>query len=108
MYKLRFSNYIYEDVQSSVNYIKYNLQNPIAAQRLKDEVKKTYRKIKGNPFIYPAVPVEDLALKGYRFTMVKNYMLFFKVKEKQINVIRFLYGPRDWENILYETNVIEG
>jgi len=40
------------------------LQNPVAAQRLKDEVRKTYNKIKKNPFIYPAVPVEYLALKG--------------------------------------------
>jgi hypothetical protein len=36
--------------------------------------------------------------------MVKNYMLFYKVKEKQINIDRFLYGPRDWMNILRETN----
>jgi plasmid stabilization system protein ParE len=100
MYKINFSSYLYEDVESSINYIKYVLQNPIAAQRLKDEVKKTYKKIKGNPFIYPTVPVEHLALKGYRFTMVKNYILFFRVKEKEINIERFLYGPRNWINIL--------
>ena len=107
MYLLKFSNYIYEDIQSSVKYIKFNLQNPVAAQRLKREIKKAFRKIKENPFIYPAVPVEDLELKGYRFTMVKNYMLFFKVKEKQINIVRFLYGPRDWINIIKETNITE-
>jgi hypothetical protein len=37
MYKLRLSNYIYEDVRSSISYIKNNLQNPVAAQRLKKE-----------------------------------------------------------------------
>jgi hypothetical protein len=31
-------------------------------------------------------------------------MLFFKVKEKQINVERFLYGPRDWINVLKNMN----
>jgi len=104
MYKLKFSNCLYEDVKSSVIYIKYVLQNPIAAQRLKDQVKKTYNKIKKNPFIYPAVPVEYLALKGYRFVNIKNYMLFFKVKDKQINIERFLYGHRDWINILNNMN----
>ena len=83
MYELKFSDYLYEDVKSSVNYIKYVLQNP---------------------FIYPAVPVEYLALKGYRFVNIKNYMLFFKVKEKQINIERFLYGPRDWINLLKNMN----
>jgi len=100
MYELKFSNYVYEDVNSSVNYIKYVLQNPIAARKLKDEIKKAYKKIKKNPFIYPAVPAEYLALKGYRFININNYMLFYKVKEKQINIERFLYGPRDWINIL--------
>jgi len=32
--------------------------------------------------------------------MVKNYMLFYKVKEKQINIDRFLYGHRDWMSLL--------
>ena len=100
MYKIKFSNFIYDDVESSINYIKYVLQNPIAAQRLKIEIKKSYKKLKENPLIYPIVPVEHLASKGYRFIMIKNYMLFFKIKEKQINVARFLYGPRDWNNIL--------
>ena len=104
MHKLKFSNYIYEDVESSINYIKNVLENPIAAKRLYEEIKKTYKKIKINPLIYPKVPIDHLALKGFRFTMVKNYMLFFKVKEKEINVERFLYGPRDWINILENTN----
>ena len=108
MYKLKFSNYIYDDVESSINYIKNVLENPIAAQKLKKEVIKTYKKIKKNPLIYPKVPVEHLALKGFRFKMVKNYMLFFRVKdkdkEKEINVERFLYGPRDWITILENTN----
>ena len=105
MYKIKFSNYLYEDLESSINYIKYILQNPVAAYRLKNEVKKAFEKIKKNPFIYPTVPVEYLASKGYRFMVVKNYMLFFKVKEKQINIDRFLYGPRDWINILENMNL---
>jgi plasmid stabilization system protein ParE len=106
MYYLKFSKFIYDDVESSVNYIKNELQNPIASQRLKNEIKKTYKKIKINPFIYPAVPVEHLAKKDFRFCLVKNYMLFFRVKKNEniINVERFLYGPRDWANILENMN----
>jgi len=100
MYKLKFSKFIYDDVESSYNYIKHVLQNPVAAQRLKCEVKKAYKKLKENPFIYPAVPVEHLASKGFKFTIVKNHMLFYKAREKEINIERFLYGPRDWINIL--------
>jgi len=43
---------------------------------------------------------------GFRFVMVKNYMIFYIVEEKHINIIRFLYGHRDWINILENTNIV--
>jgi plasmid stabilization system protein ParE len=104
MYKLIFAKVFREDVQSSVNYIKHTLQAPVAAERLKTEIIKTYKTIKHTPFIYPVVPNEYLASIGFRFTMVKNYMLFYIVEEKQINMVRFLYGRRDWINILKGDN----
>jgi len=105
MYTLKYSFFYRDELKSAIKYIRHNLKNPIAAQRLKDEVKKTYKKIKENPFMYPAVPDEYLASKGFRFTMVKKFMLFFKVKEKYINIDRFLYGHRDWMNLLGSENV---
>jgi plasmid stabilization system protein ParE len=105
MYTLNFSKLFREDVKSSVKYIKHTLQAPAAAQGLKDEIKKTYKKIKEMPFIYPAVPDEYLASMGFRFVMVKNYIIFYMVEGKQINIFRFLYGHRDWINILGNTDL---
>jgi plasmid stabilization system protein ParE len=104
MYKLIFGKTFREDVKSSVNYIKQTLQAPVAADRLKNEIKKTYKTIKDTPFIYPIVPNEYLASLGFRFTIVKNYMMFYIVEENQINIVRFLYGHRDWINILSDTS----
>jgi plasmid stabilization system protein ParE len=104
MYKLKYSCFYRDELRSAIEYIRQDLKNPIAAKRLKDKVKETYKKIREHPFMYPAVPDEYLASRGFRFTMVKNYILFYKVKEKQINIDRFLYGPRDWMNILKNTN----
>jgi len=100
MYKLKLSEPFVEDVNISVNYIRNTLLEPVAAQRLKDEVKKAYKKIKEKPFIYPAVPDKYLAALGYRFKMIKNYMLFYIVEKNVIKVSRFLHGHRDWMNIL--------
>jgi len=100
MYKLSFTKSFREDLKLSANYIKNVLQNPVASQRLKDEVKKAYKKIKENPFIYPFVSDEYLASIGYRFKIVKNYMLFFTVEDKTINIVRFIYGYRNWIDIL--------
>ena len=100
MYKLKLSEPFVEDVKISIDYIKNTLLEPAAALRLKDEVKKSYKKIKENPFMYPAVPDKYLSTLGYRFKMVRNYMLFYIVEKKVIKVTRFLHGHRDWMNIL--------
>ena len=107
MYTLHFAKIFKEDVQSSLYYIRRTLQNPAAADRLKDEIKKAYKKIKDMPFIYPIVPDDYLGALGFRFTMIKNFMLFYIVEENQINIIRFLYGHRDWIPVLQNTNVID-
>jgi plasmid stabilization system protein ParE len=104
MFKLTYSYFYRDELRSAINYIRQDLKNPIAAQRLKGEVKKHVKKIKENPFMYPAVPDEYLAAKGFRFTMVKNYLLFYTVEEKEIILLRFLYGHRDWMNILDKEN----
>jgi len=103
MYKLSFAKHFQEDVKSTLSYINNTLQSPIASERLKKEIKSTYKKIKQNPFIYPIVPNDDLSSIGFRFSIVKNYMLFYIVEENKINIIRFLYGRRNWISILKET-----
>ena len=105
MYKLNFARHFQEDVKSTVNYIKNALQASDASEKIKDEIRKTYKNIKQNPLVYPVVPDDDLVSKGFRFVMVKNYMLFYTVEEEQINFIRFLYGRRNWVNILTETKI---
>jgi addiction module RelE/StbE family toxin len=107
MYNLNFTKNFKDDVRSSVKYIKNTLQAPKASERLKDELKKAYKKIKQTPFMYPVVPNAYLASMGFRFIMVKKYMLFYIVDEKEVNIIRFLYGHRDWMNIIKETNLME-
>jgi plasmid stabilization system protein ParE len=105
MYTLSFSEIFREDTKSTLNYIKNILQAPAAAQRLKDEIKTAYKKIKENPFIYPVVPNVYLASKGLRFKMVKNYMMFYRVEKNNIDIVRFLYGHRDWINILGKIDI---
>jgi addiction module RelE/StbE family toxin len=107
MYKLNFTKKFKEDVKHTVHYIKHTLQAPVASESLKTEIKNSYKILKETPFIYPIVPNNYLASLGFRFAMVKNYILFYIVEENEINIIRFLYGHRDWMNILSNTNTEE-
>jgi plasmid stabilization system protein ParE len=105
MYKLIFGNHFHDDVNSAVRYIRNILQAPAAANRLKTEVKAAYRRLCDSPFSGPAVPNEYLASLGYRYTLVKNYMAFYTVDDvtKQVFLVRFMYGPRNWPAILTAT-----
>ena len=44
----------------------------------------------------------NAALKGLHYAIENNYLLFYSVDEnaKQINILRFLYGRRNIEDIL--------
>jgi plasmid stabilization system protein ParE len=104
MYFVNVTDAAEQDILSTVKYIADVLKAPLAANNLLDEIEK-YEKILGEtPNIFPFVPDEYLAEKGLKFVMVKNYMMFFIVNEDEsiVYVTRFLYGRRDWKNILAE------
>ena len=109
MYKLRFSKLYYSDLDESYDYINNKLANPMAADRLIIETKKKLIEIRNNPTHRPLVNDEYLANLGYRLKIVKNYLLFYIIGDgnKHIKIVRFLYGKRDWINILKEKTVEE-
>jgi plasmid stabilization system protein ParE len=102
MYSINITDAAEQDILSTVNYIAAVLKVPVTANNLLDELEKCEKILEETPNIYPFVPDEYLAEKGFKFVMVKNYILFFIVDEDDmiVNVVRFLYGRRDWRNIL--------
>jgi len=102
VFDLKFSETVNNDIISSLEYIKDVLEAPMAAENHYTELKDTYKKLKENPYRRPLVRNKFLASKGIRFIMVKNYMLIYTIDEKSNSVFlyRFMYGKRDWINIL--------
>lgn len=108
MYSLNITDIAEEDILNTVRYITDALKAPTAANNLLDEIERQEEILENTPNIYPFVHDEYLAQKGLRFTIIKNYLMFYTIREdtKMVNVIRFLYGRRDWKNIL-KTNEIQ-
>jgi len=102
MYPVIITDVAEEDILDTVKYIADVLKAPTAANNLLDEIERHEEILENTPNIYPLVPDEYLAEKGLRFSMVKNYLLFYTIDEDDeiVTVIRFLYGRRDWKSIL--------
>ena len=100
MYDVNITDIAEQDISSTVQYIANTLKAPKAANDLLDEIERHEKILAKTPNIYPLVSDAYLAEKGVKFTMIKNYMMFFIINKKTVNVIRFLYGRRDWQNIL--------
>jgi plasmid stabilization system protein ParE len=101
-YSLNITDIAEEDILGTVRYITNVLKNSIAANSLLDEIERHEKILEDTHGIYPFVHDEYLAGKGLKYVIIKNFLLFYTIdeKDKTVNIIRFLYGRRDWKNIL--------
>ena len=104
MFTLLPSKLFDSDIDAIYQYIKENLEAPMAAENLLKELKVKLKYLKENPFARSFVQDEFLSNIGFRPLKVKNYVIYYIIDERknEINLIRFLYNKRDWKNILRE------
>ena len=102
MYFVNITYIAEEDILSVIKYIANVLNAPTAANNLLNEIERQENTLKNTPNIYQTVSDEYLAKKGLKYTSIKNHILFYTVneEEKTVNVIRFLYGRRNWKKTL--------
>ena len=91
-----------DDLRDVVKYISSQLNAPVAAINMLDTINEAISKLELNALHYSLVRDDRLAALGYRSMVVKNYLVFFIVNEKNnfVDVDRILHGRRDWQNIL--------
>lgn len=102
MYNVQFTEPAEEDLLSTLRYISDVLKSPSAAKQLLVEIEEQIKTVKTNPLCCSLVLDEYLKSKGIRSLLVKNYLVFYVIKENEqkISIIRILYARRDWANIL--------
>lgn len=99
-YDIKYSELFYRDLNSIINYIKYELENTIAAKKLLDEViQKVYNRA-DNPEAYEKYFSTRKRKNTYYKIYIKNYTIFYVVKENIMEVRRMLYSRRNIKNIM--------
>ena len=101
-YSLHITRKAEADLNSAVDYIEFTLLNPQAADDLLDKVEAEISKLSYMPQTHRLVDDPVLNTWGIRFITVNNYMAFFTINEqtKTVYIVRFLYGKRNWIEIL--------
>ncbi len=102
MYEVQWTSLAKEDLVSAITYISDVLKAPIAAEKLLDAIEKEATVLAENPYLFPLSQDKRIARRGIRHEKVKNYFLFYTIKEdtKTVTIIRMMYARRDWIQLL--------
>ena len=109
-YKIIYTQKALADLDAVASYIKLKLCNISASNCIVENFFSEGDSLVAFPTRYPLCNDELLRAWGIRFVPVKNYLLFYVVREAEgtVYVIRFLYAKRAWQNILREYVKKEG
>jgi plasmid stabilization system protein ParE len=101
-YRVDVSKPAENDLRDIVGYISAQLSAPITALKMMEIIEEAIIGLSDQPQRCPCVTDERLSLMGYRKLVIKKYIIFFSVneKEKVVDVERILYARRDWLHIL--------
>ena len=97
-YKVRIYPAAERDLLEVIDYL--NTLSPQTALKYYDLLTE---QIAGLSFMPERCPwPKDLALiaKGYRYLIVKDYLVFYKVVGDTVQIHRILYGRRDYQALL--------
>jgi len=89
-----------QDIESITDYITYTLEAPKAASNLLDELEKSIKDLKMFPLAHRLYrPIKPI-LTEYRVLTVKNYLVFYVVLEKTIEIHRIIYKKRNLSQLI--------
>jgi toxin ParE1/3/4 len=97
-YEVRYLLAAQQDLTDILNYIRQD--NPTAAYKFIQEIDKVVSGLEEFPSI--SVIPKDLRLKSlnYRMLVIDNYLVFYVIKDKIVEIRRIVHGQRKYSFIL--------
>ena len=98
--KLNISPLAQADMEKIFEYITVELCNPTAAIGQINDFERALNNVCAFPESCPYICNEYVKDKTLRKLVVNNYIIFYRVKDEEIQVIRVLYGMRNYYKFL--------
>ena len=99
-YNIEYSKESKQDLIGIKQYIKYNLQEPEIAKKLISKIRKEIKSLKDNPEVCAIIDDDIIKKLEIRKLIVDNYIVFYRIKDSNIQIVRVMYGRRNWINLL--------
>ena len=99
-YNIVYSIESKQDLIGIKQYIKYNLQEPEIAEKLITKIRKEINSLKNNPEILTIIDDDLIKKLEIRKLIVDNYIVFYRIKGNDIQIVRIMYGRRNWIDLL--------
>ena len=87
-------------MENIFKYIAVDLASPTAASNLIDDFENAFENICLFPESCPLIQNEYVKDKTLRKLVVNNYIVFYKVEDFEIQVVRVIYGMRNYKDLL--------
>ena len=100
LYNVEYSEEARQDLLDIKKYVKYNLQESNTAEKLISKLKRTISNLKDNPEIYAIIDNNIIKKFEIRKIVVDNYIIFYRIKYDSIQIVRIMYGKRNWIDLL--------
>ena len=88
------------DMEQIFDYIAVELCNPTAAIKQINDFEKAFENVSLFPESCPCIKNEYVKDKSLRKVIINSFIVFYRIKEEEIQIVRVLYGMRSYENLL--------
>ena len=99
-YTIKYTDTFTKQFNNILKYFLYKLQNRIAAENFYNEVITDIEKRGENPESFEKYKSSRKRKNTYYRIYVKNYMIFYVVKDNTMETRRILYSRRNFENLI--------
>lgn len=97
-YKIKIFPTAKQDLEEVIGYL--NTLSPDAASKYYDLLVEEIANLSKMPERCPKPKDLALAAKGYRYLIVKNYLVFYVIIGDTVQIRRILYARRDYRALL--------
>lgn len=97
-YRIKIFPTAKQDLEEVIGYL--NTLSPDAASKYYDLLVEEIASLSKMPERCPKPKDLALAVKGYRYLIVKNYLVFYAIIGDTVQIRRILYARRDYSALL--------